>query len=152
MKSIVCWLPVAAGLAFATGAVLAQEGAAPAAAPAGCGVVKEFDRNLKERDVYPANVLEIDGKPMRQRDYAHELSAGPHKFKLANQIPSGELSFAVQHSRDKNIHDRELTIDVKPDTVYLLGAKLVREQWDDPKAFWAPLIYQESGLPCPKPK
>ena len=141
-------------LAFAAAAA-AQDAAAPAApaaaAPAaGCGVVKEFDRSLTDRGVYAANVLEIDGKPTRHRDYAHELSAGPHKFKIGNQIPVGELSFQVQHSRDKSIHDHELTIDIKPNTVYLVGSKLIKESADKPKEFWAPIIYQEEGLPCPK--
>jgi hypothetical protein len=144
---------IVAGVALACTTAWAQDPApAPAPAGGGCGVVKEFDRNLKDRDVYPINILELDGEPQRHRDFAHELPVGPHKFKIGNQIPIGELSFTVQRSRDKSIHDREMTIEIKPNTTYLVGAKLVREKWDDPREFWAPIIYEEGEVPCPRPK
>ena len=142
---IIAGLGLAATVVAAAGAA---EGAKPAAAASACGMVKEFDQILKDRDAYPINVLVIDGTPRDHRDYAFPLPPGPHSFEIAERIPRDELSFQVQRSRDESIHKRKLTIDVQADHVYLIGARLMREEWTDPKAYWAPVILQEDGLPC----
>ena len=48
----------------------------------------------------------------------------------------------------RTIRRRELTIDVQPGVLYVVGAKFVEDQKSDPKAYWAPIVLRDEGHPC----
>ena len=113
-----------------------------------CGLVTELDPVAGGNGAYPIDIVEVDGAPRDPRHQAFPLSPGPHRFELAERIPVEELSVQVRHSRDQSIRRHAITIDVETDTVYRVGARLLRVQSSDPAAYWAPVIHQESGVPC----
>jgi hypothetical protein len=122
--------------------------AAETGAAGGCGTIVLFDKSLKKDGIYGVGMITLDGKAPLRRKYDHTVSAGTHQLMLGELIPMGELSHAVQRSRDRSIRNRELTLEVKADERYVIAAKLNKEQKDDINAYWTPVVIKDEPQPC----
>ena len=121
---------------------------APAASAGECGTIKLYDKNNTRQRVYGVKLLEVDGNPEWNRKYLKAVPVGSHTFKIGEQIPNSELSQQVARWNDRSIRTRELTIDVQPNVLYVIGAKFDPDQRTDVKNYWAPIVLRDEGHPC----
>lgn len=136
-----CWL-----------ALLSLGAAAPAHAQVAsappCGTIVLFDRNVNAEHVFPVGVIDIDGKqPFRMRS-SYALAPGKHVLKVGEKAPQSELSYQVQRNPDRSIRNRSFEIEIKPDMMYVIAAKFDPEQATDPKAYWMPVVLEETAGAC----
>lgn len=122
------------------------------AAQSGCGRVSIFDVAPRAQDLHRATLISIDGKrsPFGGQT-SFRLSAGTHVLTVAEHIDSRYLPF---NDRLRNSNTAEpyktLTIDVAPNTTYLLAVQLnqdKRNEWRD-GAYWDPVIWKETSESC----
>lgn len=129
---------------------IAQDGA-PAAAD-GCGRVSVFDVAPRNQNLFRARLISIDGAlpgPAGSRSY--RLPAGPHVLEVAELIDTNQFGDVELKQRDQRSGAyKKVSLDVKPDTTYLLGAQLIDAHRNDilSGAYWEPVIYSESKVPC----
>jgi hypothetical protein len=125
------------------------------AAPSGggCGRISTFDVAPRGEHLYHAKILLLDGRtpgPSGQENY--RVAAGPHKLVVSEDIPTREMvGGAMASLRFRQNTHKELTVEVKPDTTSLVGAK-----FRDDKAldfahgeYWDPTVWREVSERCP---
>ena len=122
--------------------------ASPLAFAADCGIVELYDKTNDRQQIYPVTLYSIDGETQFRRAYLKKLPVGKHTLLLGEQIPSHNLSHQVARHPDRTIRRRELTIDVQPGVLYVIGAKFVEDEKSDPKAYWAPVVLRDEGHAC----
>ncbi|HVT33598.1 MAG TPA: PDZ domain-containing protein [Rhodanobacteraceae bacterium] len=149
-------------LSIGEGSALASNGAAgSAAAPGatdaagaveGCGRISDFDVAPRGKGLHGAKIITIDDKsPGPSGAKAYRVDAGRHVLKIGEKIESRYLSF---NDRQRNARIgggyKTLTVEVAPDTTYLVAARLNEDQRDNPAngAYWDPVVYQESPEAC----
>jgi hypothetical protein len=148
------WVP-ALHLTVGDGIALASardsgRNAGPAAQ--GCGRVNIFDVAPRQRDLHAAVLISIDGERSPfQGQSTFRLSAGRHELKVAERIDSRYLSFNDRlRNSEPDSRYKTLTIEVAPNTTYLLAARLnedKRNVWRD-GAYWDPVIWSETPESC----
>jgi hypothetical protein len=158
-KSASVYLP-AMHLSVGEGAALASNGPvgsvadnAPAAGGAeGCGRISDFDVAPRGKGLHGAKIITIDdSSPGPSGAKAYRVEAGRHVLKIGEKIESRYLSF---NDRQRNARIgggyKTLTVDVAPDTTYLVAAHLNEDQRDNPAngAYWDPVVYQETPEAC----
>lgn len=136
-----CWLALLSLGATAT--AHAQLATAPP-----CGTIVLFDRNVPAENLYPVGIIDIDGKqPFRMRT-SYALAPGKHVLKVGEKAPQAELSYQVQRNPNRHIRDRSFEIEIQPDRVYVIAAQFDPEKDSDPKAYWMPVVIEETGGAC----
>jgi hypothetical protein len=157
-RSASVYLP-AMHLSVGGGATLASNagGAAAADTPVagsieGCGRISDFDVAPRGKGLHGARIITIDGQsPGPSGAKAYRVEAGRHVLKIAEKIESRYLSFN-DRQRNATIGGgyKTLTIEVAPDTTYLVAARLNEDQRDNPAngAYWDPVVYQETPEIC----
>lgn len=117
-----------------------------------CGRISTFDSAPRQRQLHGATLIDIDGdrSPMPGQT-SLRVSAGRHILKVGERIDLRYLGFG-QRLRDRGGSERYKTIsvDVKPNTTYLLAAQLNeahRNEWRD-GAYWDPVIWSETHENC----
>jgi hypothetical protein len=160
-KSASVYLP-AMHLSVGDGAALASNGPTGAAAAAdqasaagsieGCGRISDFDVAPRGKGLHGAKIITIDDRsPGPSGAKAYRVEAGRHVLKIGEKIESRYLSF---NDRQRNAQIgggyKKLTVDVAPDTTYLVAARLNEDQRDNPAngAYWDPVVYQETPETC----
>ena len=119
----------------------------------GCGRISTFDVAPRSERIYHATILLLDGKtpgPTGQENY--RVDAGEHKLLLAEDIPVRQMGTgAIGSLRTRLDTHKELTVDVKPGTTAMVGAK-----FHDDKAtkfahgeYWDPVVWREASENCP---
>ena len=155
------YLP-AVHLSIGDGAALASNGS-PNGAPQGgysrstdtaegCGRISDFDVAPRQQQLHAARIISIDGTtPGPSGSKSYRVGAGTHVLKVSEHIESRYLSF---NDRQRNAAIgggyKNVTVDVAPDTVYFVAARLNEDQRDNPKdgAFWDPVVWKETPEPC----
>ena len=122
-----------------------------AAAPAmDCGRISVFDVAPRNKDIYRARLLEIDGSlagPTSSRSF--RVSAGRHTLKVAELIDDYEFNDVQLRLRGQGRDlSKTLEVDVAPDTTYSLGAQFIEKGSISDKSYWNPVIYQQNPAPC----
>jgi len=164
-KSASLYLP-AMHLSVGAGTALASNGGANMAAGAqsgsyardprdmsqGCGRINDFDTAPSGQRLHKARIISIDGTtPGPHGSQAFRVSAGPHVLKVSEQIPSRYFSF---NDRQRNAQVgggyKTLSVDVAPDTTYLVAARLNEDQRDNPAngAYWDPVVWNQVPETC----
>lgn len=118
----------------------------------GCGHISTFDVAPRGEQLYHAKILLLDGKtpgPSGQENY--RVSVGPHKLLVAEDIPTKQMGvgdFASLRSR-QDTH-KELTVDVKPGTTAMIGAKFHQDKASSfaHGEYWDPVVWRESSEGC----
>ena len=123
-----------------------------AAAAQGCGRVNIFDVAPRQRDLHAAVLISIDGERSPfEGQTTFRLSAGRHELKVAERIDGRYLSFNDRlRNSGPDSRYKTLSIDVAPNTTYLLAARLnedKRNVWRD-GAYWDPVIWSETAETC----
>lgn len=126
---------------------------AMAAASDGCGRISTFDAAPRAQQIHPAVLIAIDGRlPGPTGSDSFRLTAGRHVLTVAEAIDARQFTAVQQYQRDRGARDRYKTfeIDVKPDTTYRLGARLITERRGDiaDNAYWEPVLYGQFQERC----
>ena len=125
----------------------------PRMSSGGCGRISTFDVAPRSERIYHATILQLDGKtpgPSGQENY--RVDAGQHKLLVAEDIPVRQMGTGeIGSLRSRVDTHKELTIDVKPGTTAMIGAK-----FHDDKAtkfahgeYWDPVVWREVSENCP---
>lgn len=132
-----------------------------AAAAQGCGFVTTLGPTPRNsRNIHEAEITMIDGRstplfPVNR----HQLAAGHHALVVAERIEPHRLN-SVQLQQISLLKRREsvrgfykaLVIDIKPDTAYSIGARLIPDRLDSDgiraNAYWEPVVFEERTVRC----
>ena len=114
----------------------------------------------KSRDVYRADITTLDGRstPLEPVN-RHRLAVGRHVLVVRELIDTNRLSSAqlVQIDKMKRFAMakayKPLVVDIKPNTSYRIGARLLRDKLDTQSlrdnAYWEPVVWEEVPERCP---
>jgi hypothetical protein len=153
-------LSIGAGTALASNADAGGSMAAPQGssggttyvAGEGCGRINDFDVAPRGQQLHKATIITIDGKtPGPHGSQAFRVGTGTHVLKVGEQIESKYLAF---NDRARNAQlgggYKEITVNVAPDTTYLIAARLNDAQRDNPLhgAYWDPVMWKEVPETC----
>jgi len=151
-------LSVGGGTALASnespdGAMGAAQGSSSGMAPmSGCGRINDFDVAPRGQELHKARIIAIDNvTPGPHGSQAFRVEAGTHVIKIAGQIESRYLAF---NDRQRNSQlgggYKTITVNVAPDTTYLVAARLNDDQRDNPAngAYWDPVVWKEVPETC----
>ncbi len=124
-----------------------------AAAGGGCGRISTFDVAPRSRQLYAAVLIAIDGEtPGPSTSEVFRVSAGRHTLTVAEKIDWRQFSDLQRFQRDRGGRDRykQIELDVRADTTYLLGARLVLDERHSIRdgAYWEPTLWKESAERC----
>jgi PDZ domain-containing protein len=118
----------------------------------GCGRISDFDVAPRGQGLHRATIISIDNRtpgPFGSKSY--QVGVGTHTVKVAEHIESRYFSF---NSRQRNAQVgggyKTLTVDVVPDTTYLVAARLNEDQRDNPAngAYWDPVVWKQGPETC----
>lgn len=124
----------------------------PAPAQQGCGRISDFDVAPRQQHLHGAKIMLIDGvTPGPSGAKSFRVEAGAHTLKVAERIESRYLGFN-DRARNGGTNDRykTLRVDVAPDTMVLIAARLNPDKRDDPRngAFWDPVAWKQVTERC----
>jgi len=114
----------------------------------------------KSRDIFPAEITTIDGRstPLQPVN-RHRLAAGTHVLVVREFIDTQRLNSAqlLQINKMKRFAMarayKPLVVDIKPNTSYRIGARLLRDKLDTQSlrdnAYWEPVVWEEVSERCP---
>lgn len=127
-------------------------GSGPADTSQGCGRISDFDVAPRGQGLHKATIIAIDNHtPGPHGSQSYQVSTGTHTLKVAEHIESRYFSF---NDRQRNAQVgggyKTITVDVAPDTVYLVAARLNEDQRDNPAngAYWDPVVWKQSPETC----
>lgn len=141
----------AVALLLFTGQVAAQT---PANA---CGRVSQFDMAPRSRQIYPVQVLAIDGRaPGPTTSETFRVTPGKHVVSMSEQIDPREFSNVELRRRTINRAGgrAKITFEVEPGYTYFVGAQsFLRGDRDamavrHGKEYWAPVVYMRISDVC----
>lgn len=114
----------------------------------------------KTRNIFRAEITTIDGRstPLQSTN-RHQLAAGRHVLVVQELIDTNRVSPSqlVQIAKMKRFAMakayKPLVIDIKPNTSYRIGARLLRDKLDvqslRDNAYWEPVVWEEVAERCP---
>lgn len=151
-------LSVGTGTALASnagagGSMSAAQGSSSGAVPGeGCGRINDFDVAPRGKQLHKATIILIDGKtPGPHGSQAFRVDTGTHVLKVGEQIESKYLAFN-DRARNAQVGGgyKTITVNVAPDTTYLVAARLNDDQRDNPTngAYWDPVVWKEVPETC----
>jgi hypothetical protein len=124
----------------------------PPAAVDGCGRISDFDVAPRAQELHAARIITIDGvTPGPSGSKSYRVPAGQHVVRVGEKIESRYLSF---NDRQRNAPlqggYKEVTVDVAPNTTYLIAARLNKDQRDNPinGAYWDPVMWKDVPETC----
>jgi hypothetical protein len=136
----------------AAGSPQGAYGSAPADMSQGCGRISDFDVAPRGQGLHQATIIAIDNvAPGPHGSKSYQVSVGPHTLKVAEHIESRYFSF---NSRQRNSQVgggyKLVSVDVAPDTTYLVAARLNEDQRDNPAngAYWDPVVWKQVPEGC----
>lgn len=123
---------------------------------ASCGRVSQFDMAPRNRQVYPARVLAIDGTaPGPSRSDVFRVTPGPHVVRVAELIDSSEFNGVELRRRGMGrVAQADITFEVEPGYTYFVGAQSFLQSDRDAitaqrgREYWAPVVYQRIAERC----
>ncbi len=119
----------------------------------GCGRLSTFDVGPRGERIYHATIQQIDGLtpgPTGQETY--RVSAGEHKLLVNEDIPTRQIGIGPDATmRSQRDHSKVLIVDVKPDTMVMIGAKFHEDKANGVRngEYWDPIAWREKGMSCP---
>ena len=127
----------------------------------GCGYVSDIDPAPRvTAGVYEGEITQIDGRstPLQGSRNRFELAAGQHVLVVRELFPSHLLTSGQLRQR-RLMQQRELgkaykaiVVEVKPDTRYSIGTRLLRDKLDNDSiranAYWEPVVFTTRSESC----
>ena len=127
----------------------------------GCGFVTTLGATPRNsRNIHQAEITMIDGQSTPLFDVnRHQLGVGQHALVVAERIEPHRLSNVQNHQisllkRREGVRGfyKALVVDIKPDTTYYIGARLLPDRLDNvsirANAYWEPVVWQERAADC----
>ncbi|HET7843827.1 MAG TPA: PDZ domain-containing protein [Xanthomonadales bacterium] len=145
-------LELGEGALVASNAGVALPARVAQAAPAqvgGCGRISVFHIAPRGQQLYRAKVLEIDGEiPGPTNQDTWRVSPGRHTLRVAELIDTNDLPGV--YTRARRHKDKDLVVEVAPDTTLLIAAHLeLDNERDVPgNGYWTPVVWKEISEPC----
>ncbi len=98
---------------------------APALARADCGYIYENTESFRDKGIYPAQVLLIDGETPTTWETGYKITPGQHTVKVGERIPESELGIAgMPTSKDM---DKSVTMNFDADKAYVMASKVATD-------------------------
>jgi len=131
------------------------------APPRACGFITTDEGVLPEsRDVFRGHITQINGESPKSLPLAYRMQPGKHVLVIAEDIPRYRIGRAqvVQMQRMQRVRNfsgyyKTLVVDVRPDTSYRIGVRLIRDKLDTASirdnAYWEPVVWEERHQACP---
>ena len=138
----------------------ALSNAAATPAPRGCGYVSDSDPTPRVTEgVYTGEITQVDGRSTPATGSNRlRMPAGQHVLVVREFIPdqwftSGQLrARRLMKQRTLAKAYKAIVIDVKPDTRYSVGTRLLRDKLDNASirdnAYWEPVVYATRAEAC----
>src|SRR5687768_5640022 len=123
--------------------------ATPAHPGGGCGRISVFHIAPRSQRLYPAKVLSIDGEiPGPSTAETYRVAPGPHVLEVAEQIDDQDLPGT--YSRARRHKSKTFTIEVRPDTTYMVASRLNPDRERDVirGGYWDPTVWKEIDERC----
>ena len=133
-------------------AAVESSGSATSGDASRCGRISIFDVAPRGDQVYRARLMKIDGEfagPSTSKTF--RVPPGRHVLEVAELIDPEQFNAVQRRQRDMRSDPyKELTVDVQPDTTYLLGARLVTARGGSilDGSYWEPVIYHQNSESC----
>ena len=119
----------------------------------GCGRISTYDVAPRSERVYHATIEQIDGvTPGPSGQETYRVSAGQHKLLVNEDIPTRQIGIGPDATmRSQRDHSKVLIVDVKPDSVMMVGAKFHEDKANNVRngEYWDPIVWREKGMGCP---
>lgn len=147
-STLVPAMRVEVGAAAATASDSSESGSVAAAA---CGRISTFDVAPRNRHIYYARILLLDGTtPGTYGQDTFRVSPGEHTLLVTEHIPSLQMGVGAIATTRRHT-SKTLTVTVKPDTTVMVGAKLHLEKVTQlyNGAYWDPIMWREFSQTCP---
>lgn len=118
-----------------------------------CGRISTFDVAPRTRDLFPAQLIQIDGRLAGTTGQdSYRLTPGRHELTVAELIDERHFSAIANRQRSRTGADRykTLVVDVEPGTTYLLAARFHRERSGAilDGGYWQPEIWSQRTEAC----
>lgn len=98
---------------------------APALAQADCGYIYENTESFRDKGIYPAQVLLIDGETPTQWETGYKITPGQHTVKVGELIPEGELGITgMPNSQDMH---KTVTMNFDAGKAYVMASKVATD-------------------------
>ncbi len=122
----------------------------PKAEPDGCGMVSFRQKPPHEFDLYPVNLVSVNGDQagVRGQDMLY-LTPGSYEIEVLDFIPPGKLR--AHHKRfAKRREARSIWVQVEDLQVLHIGAKLLADRQDQTvdEPYWEPVVYKTEPDEC----
>lgn len=129
---------------------MAVDPAADASAGGGCGRVSTFDVAPRNKHLYHARILLLDGStPGPSGQESFRVSPGEHHLLVAEDIPTLEMGVGEMATLRKHT-SKALTIIVKADTKSMIAAQFYPDKAADfvHGTYWQPVAWHEMPERC----
>lgn len=98
---------------------------APSLAMAECGYIYENTESFRDKGIYPAQVLLIDGETPKSFENGFKITPGQHTVKVAEMIPEGELGIAgIPNNRDT---EKSVTMNFDAGKAYVMASQVAAD-------------------------
>ena len=98
---------------------------APSLAMAECGYIYENTESFRDKGIYPAQVLLIDGETPVSWETGYKIKPGQHTVKVGERIPEDELGIAgMPTAKDM---DKSVTMNFDADKAYVMASKVATD-------------------------
>jgi hypothetical protein len=126
-----------------------------------CGfVTTEAGVVPESRDVFRGHITQINGESPKSLPLAYRMQPGKHVLVIAEDIPRYRIRRAqitqiqrMQRIRSFSGYYKSLIVDVRPNTSYRIGVRLIRDKLDTASirdnAYWEPVVWEERHQVCP---
>ena len=95
---------------------------APSLAMAECGYIYENTESFRDKGIYPAQVLLIDGETPKSFENGFKITPGQHTVKVAEMIPEGELGISgIPNNRDT---EKSVTMNFDAGKAYVMASQV----------------------------
>ncbi len=115
-----------------------------------CGRISVFHIAPRSEHLYPATIIEIDGKiPGPKQQDTYRVSPGSHRLLVSENIDSHDISGTPSNQQRHNQY-KELTVDVAAGTTYMVSARLNPDKSvnDKDAAYWDPIVWKQIPEAC----
>ncbi|MCO7225120.1 PDZ domain-containing protein [Pleionea sp. CnH1-48] len=110
-----------------------------------CGEVSVFFSPPRSKGIYEASFKKIDDNEVSFKRNSYKLNVGKHTLVLKELIDDPYISMRLPSVRQS----LELEIDVKPDEVYYIGARVTPNKLSRAiKDYWQPVIWKVQKKKC----
>lgn len=97
----------------------------PSMAMAECAYVYENTESFRDKGIYPARVLLIDGETPKSFENGFKIAPGQHTVKVAEMIPEGELGMAgIPNNRDT---EKSVTMNFDAGKAYVMASQVAAD-------------------------